>query len=86
VSVTFSCYNHGHYLNDAVQTWDTRFPVIWAARRALDEKTTDLIYQTTLFVCILPNFLFWYVYDEFIQHLMKIWNIQLPQKLKSSAL
>ena len=62
---------------------EPHLPLIWVARRALDEKATDLLYQATPFVYILPNFLPWYVHNEFIQHLMKIWNIQLTQKLKN---
>jgi len=65
---------------------DTRSPIIWVAKRALDEKATDLLYQTTPFVYILPNFLPWYVHDEFIQNLMNIWNIKSAQKLKSNFL
>ncbi|MBK9206852.1 MAG: glycosyltransferase family 2 protein [Anaerolineales bacterium] len=57
-------------------------PMLWVAKHALDENATDLLYQATPYVYILPNFLPWYVHDEFIRHLMKIWNIKTIQKLK----
>lgn len=56
--------------------------MIWVAKRALDEKAMDLLYQTTPFVYILPNFLPWYAHNEFTQNLMRIWDIQITQKLK----
>ena len=57
-------------------------PMLWVAKHALDENATDLLYQATPYVYILPNFLPWYVHDEFIRHLMKTWNIKTIQKLK----
>jgi len=69
----------------ALNNQDTHSPMIWVAKHALDEKATDLLYETTPYVYILPNFLPRYIHEEFIQNLMKIWNIQSPQKIKSSA-
>ncbi len=66
----------------ALKNQNTHLPLIWVAKRALDENATDLLYQATPYVYILPNFLPWYAHNEFIRHLMKIWNIKTIQKLK----
>jgi len=58
-----------------------RSPMIWVAKYALDEQATDLLYQNTPFVYILPNFLPWYAQYEFIQNLIKVWNIQWVKKI-----
>jgi len=58
-------------------------PLLWVATRALDETATDMLYKTTPFVYILPNFLPRYARQEFIQHLRKTRNITSIHTLKS---
>lgn len=44
-------------------------PLIWVARQALDEESSDALYELTPYVYILPNFIPQYARREFIEHL-----------------
>lgn len=59
-------------------------PLVWVARKALDESTTDTLYETTPFVYILPNFLPRYAWEDFIQHMRKTKFIASVQTLGRS--
>ncbi|MBI5839219.1 MAG: glycosyltransferase family 2 protein [Chloroflexi bacterium] len=61
------------------QTARAGAPLIWVANKALDESTIDLLYETTPFVYILPNFLPQYARREFIHNLQAVWNISSIQ-------
>lgn len=63
---------------------NTQLPLIWVAIRPMDEEALDLLYQTTPFVYILPNFLPHYARFEFVQNLKKNWKIQSVQKLNQN--
>jgi glycosyltransferase involved in cell wall biosynthesis len=59
-------------------------PLVWVSRKALDESTTDRLYETTPFVYILPNFLPRYAWQDFIQHMRKTKFIASVQTLGRS--
>lgn len=49
-------------------------PFIWVAQQALDEDSTDALYEATPYVYILPNFIPQYARKEFIGHLASIYK------------
>ena len=54
---------------------------IWVSKSALDEKATDLLYELTPYVYVLPNFLPRYVWDEFVQNLRVVRNVSSVEYL-----
>jgi len=56
-------------------------PLIWVAKQPMDEEALDLLYKTTPYVYIMPNFLPFYARHEFVRNLMKVWRIQSVQRL-----
>jgi glycosyltransferase involved in cell wall biosynthesis len=60
-------------------------PLVWVARRALDEAAIDALYEATPYVYVLPNFLPRYARREAIHHLRKIGRISSIRTLKSPS-
>jgi len=65
---------------------NTSSPLIWVAKQPMDEEALDLLYKTTPYVYVLPNFLPSYARYEFIQNLKKIWKIHSVERLNRFSL
>jgi len=60
-------------------------PLVWVARQALDESAVDVLYTTTPYVYILPNFLPRYARQEFVRYLQRIWDCSSIKTLDASG-
>lgn len=61
-------------------------PLVWVAKRLLDETALDALYEATPFVYVLPNFLPRYARSEVVHHLRKIWKVSSILALNSHSM